>query len=54
MYYCEICQPEFANDPAVANINLSSIEHHRKYTITITGLDHLETINVQNVQFLEY
>lgn len=31
MYYCEICHPEFANDPAVANINLSSIEHHCKY-----------------------
>jgi len=31
MYYCEICHPEFANDPAVANINLSCIEHHCKY-----------------------
>jgi hypothetical protein len=31
MYYCEICRQEFANDPAVANINLSSIEHHCKY-----------------------
>jgi hypothetical protein len=31
MYYCEICHPEFANDSAVANINLSSIEHHCKY-----------------------
>lgn len=31
MYYCEICRPEFANDSAVANINLSSIEHHCKY-----------------------
>jgi len=31
MYYCEICRPEFANDSAVSNINLSSIEHHCKY-----------------------
>jgi hypothetical protein len=31
MYYCEICHPEFANDSAVANINLSCIEHHCKY-----------------------
>jgi hypothetical protein len=31
MYYCEVCHPEFANDSAVANINLSCIEHHCKY-----------------------
>jgi hypothetical protein len=31
LYYCEICRPEFANDPAVANIALSAIEHHCLY-----------------------
>ncbi|MGA9154976.1 MAG: hypothetical protein WBZ36_30705 [Candidatus Nitrosopolaris sp.] len=31
IYYCEICRPEFANDSAVANINLGCIEHHCKY-----------------------
>jgi hypothetical protein len=31
LYYCEICQPEFANDSAVSNITLSVIEHHCKY-----------------------
>ena len=31
LYYCEICQPEFANDSVVASIHLSSIEHHIKF-----------------------
>jgi hypothetical protein len=31
LYYCEICQPEFANDSVVSNITLSVIEHHCKY-----------------------
>ncbi|MGA9153703.1 MAG: hypothetical protein WBZ36_24235 [Candidatus Nitrosopolaris sp.] len=31
IYHCEICRPEFANDSVVANINLSSIEHHCRY-----------------------
>lgn len=31
MYYCEICRPEFANDSAVANTSLTSIEHHCEY-----------------------
>jgi hypothetical protein len=31
MYYCEICQPKFANDSAVASIHLSAVEHHCKY-----------------------
>lgn len=26
LYYCEVC-----HDPEVANVNLSSIEHHCKY-----------------------